>query len=197
MGNSSFRLISNNICYGPEPTFSDEVEQYLTVSSSGRVWFSARNYRQYREERGFSRKKQINIGSWKASFLNYLVSRFEERPMVTDCGSFGLEIRFEDGTIRKVSGPLIGDDLIPLSGNVNTSLTKLLRRYITIYGLWGFDGSLSPDYEGKKAIHLFARKWIHIIESINLSFNEFEDSFGEECAALGFQMDCGQQNKRN
>ena len=96
MGNSSFRLISNNMCYGPEPALSDEVEQYLTVSSSGRVWFSARNYLQYNEERGFCRKKQINIGAWKAGFLNHLVSRFEERPMATDCGSYYLQIRFED-----------------------------------------------------------------------------------------------------
>ncbi len=193
MGNSSFRLISNNICYGPEPAFADEVEQYLTVSSSGRVWFSARNYMQYSEGRGFCRNKQINIGAWKAGFLNLLVNRFEERLMVTDCGSFDLQIRFEDGTKRSISGSLIGDDLVPLYGDVNTSLTKLLRRYIPIYGLWGFDGSLSPDYEGKKAIHLFAKKWISKIDSPTLTFNEFEDFFGNECTLLGFQMDCGQQ----
>ena len=193
MSSQSFRLVSNNICYGPEPAFSDEVEQYLTVSSSGRVWFSARNYSQYSEGHGFCRKQQINIGSWKADFLNHLVSRFEESPMVTDCGSFDLQIRFEDGTQRDISGSLIGDDLVPLYGGVETSLTKLLRRYIPIYGLWGFDGSLSPDYEGKKAIHLFTKKWISKIGSPDLSFNEFEDYFGNECTSLGFQIDCGQQ----
>ena len=193
MSNSSFRLVSNNICYGPEPAITDEVEQYLSVSSSGRVWFSARNYSQYSEGRGFCRKKQVNIGAWKAGFLNRLVCRFEERPTVTDCGSFDLQMRFEDGTKRNISGSLIGDDPVPLYGDVNTSLTKLLRRYIPVYGLWGFDGSLSPDYEGKKAIHLFAKKWISKIESPDLTFNEFEDFFGNECTSLGFQMDCGQQ----
>ena len=40
----SIRIESNNICYGPRPGADDEVEQYLTISSTGRVWFSARNY---------------------------------------------------------------------------------------------------------------------------------------------------------
>ena len=31
------KLISNNICYGPEPSTTDEVEQHLTISSIGDV----------------------------------------------------------------------------------------------------------------------------------------------------------------
>lgn len=34
------RIISNNICYGPKPLPEDEVEQHLTISASGRVWFT-------------------------------------------------------------------------------------------------------------------------------------------------------------
>lgn len=37
----SIRIESSNICYGSEPGADDEVEQYLTISSTGRVWFSA------------------------------------------------------------------------------------------------------------------------------------------------------------
>jgi hypothetical protein len=32
------RIISNNICFGPEPLPDDEVEQHLTISASGRIW---------------------------------------------------------------------------------------------------------------------------------------------------------------
>ena len=35
----SIRIISNNIRYGPEPDASDEVEQYLTISSTRRMWY--------------------------------------------------------------------------------------------------------------------------------------------------------------
>lgn len=55
----SVRIKSNNICYGPEPDVDDEVEQYLTIGATGRVWFSARNYNQYLNDDGFCRKKQL------------------------------------------------------------------------------------------------------------------------------------------
>lgn len=32
------RIISNNICYGSEPSPKDEVEQHLTISANGRIW---------------------------------------------------------------------------------------------------------------------------------------------------------------
>ena len=34
------QLISNRICYGPCPESDDEVEQHLTITANGRVWFS-------------------------------------------------------------------------------------------------------------------------------------------------------------
>lgn len=34
------QLISNNICYGPCPESEDEIEQHLTITADGRVWFS-------------------------------------------------------------------------------------------------------------------------------------------------------------
>ena len=38
------QIISNNICYGPPPEHETEVEQHLTISSSGRIWFNAYNF---------------------------------------------------------------------------------------------------------------------------------------------------------
>lgn len=57
----SVRIISNNICYGPEPKVNMEVEQYLTISSTGRVWFSVRNYQQYCDGKDYCREKRISI----------------------------------------------------------------------------------------------------------------------------------------
>ena len=135
MSNPSFRLVSNNICYGPEPAITDEVEQHLTVSSTGQVWFSARNYAQYCEQKGFCRRKQLNIGAWKAGFLFSMVNALEERPEVTDCGCFDLTIKGDDGSIKRIVGSLIGDDMVPYISPSATSLTRLLRRYIPVYGL--------------------------------------------------------------
>lgn len=155
MSVQSIQIVSNNICYGPMPEPTDEVEQHQTISSSGQVWFAARNFEQYDKGKRFFRKKQLNIGKWKAEFLLRMFEEIKEKPFVTDCGSFNLELRFKDGSKRVIYGSLIDDMDVPLYGG-KTSLTKLTRRYIPVYGLGVFNGSLSPDYEGKKAILLFA-----------------------------------------
>ena len=186
----SFKLISNNLCYGPAPNDSDEIEQHLTVSSSGRVWFSARNYEQYCSQKGFCRKKQLNIGEWKAQFLFTLISSIHPEYDVTDCGSWELIIRDSDST-KTMHGPLIGDEGGTSYGNKPVSVTRIIRRYIPVYGLMGFDSKLSPDYEGKRAIHLFADKWIKLLSQDQAASHDFEFLFGEECTSLGFQMDCG------
>ena len=53
----SFRIKSNNICYGLEPDVNDEVEQYLTIAATGRVRFSSRNYNQCLNDDGFLQKE--------------------------------------------------------------------------------------------------------------------------------------------
>ena len=113
IGLQSIRLVSNNICYGPAPEPEDEVEQYLTISSSGRVWFSARNFEQYHQGKGFCRKKQLNIGKWKAEFLLRMFEGIREKPFATDCGSFDLEIRFQEGSKKGLYGSLIEDMEVP------------------------------------------------------------------------------------
>ena len=71
-------------------------------------------------------------------------------------------------------------------------MTRLIRRYIPVYGLWAFDGSTYPDYEGKKAVFLFAEAWEKFFKNPDSS-KDFEDGFGRECESLGFQMDCGEK----
>ncbi len=169
----------------------EEIEQRLTVAESGRVWFSARNYRQYVEGKGFCRRKQLNIGPWKAQFLLWLVESMDIMEDVTDCGYWKLTIA-ESGYILKIlSGSLIGNEAGISYGNKPVSVTKIMRRYIPVYGLFGFDGDLSPDYEGKKEIYLFAEKWIKYFSADNMKAQDFDYLFGEECIKLGFQMDGG------
>lgn len=188
----SIRITSNNICYGPVPNASDEVEQFLTITSSGRVWFSARNYQQHCTGKGFCRKKQVNIGKWKAAFLFELIGNLSgETIFATDVGVYDLEIRYSDGTERKITGSLIGGVYSHAYGEEdNVDLTKLIRRFVPVYKLWVFSGSTSPDYEGKKAIFQFADAWEKYFKKPDKSKN-FDFDFGNECERLGFQMDTG------
>lgn len=178
------------MCYGLMPDKSDEVEQHLTVESSGRVWFSARSYEQYSAGKGFCRRKQLNIGEWKAQFLIRIIRNVYVDYDVTDCGSWKLTVREAENS-RTSYGPLIGNEIGTTYGDTHVPVTKLIRRYIPINGLWGFDSKLFPDYEGKKAIYLFTEKWIKILSSDHPQELNFESQFGDECAELGFQMDGG------
>ena len=99
----NIRIVSNNICYGPETGADDEVEQYLTISLTGRVWFSARNYQQYCNSKDYCRKKQTSIDKWKAEFLLRLIDNISENmSFVTDVGSYDLEIRYSNDTKRRI-----------------------------------------------------------------------------------------------
>lgn len=76
------RIVSNNICYGPAPLHEDEVEQHLTISASGRVWFTG-----YKNGSGFGgyeicRRQQFNIGIAKTEKILFLFKQyFESDPL--------------------------------------------------------------------------------------------------------------------
>lgn len=130
----SVRIISNIICYGPEPGANDEVEQRLTIASSGRFWFSARNYQQYREGKGFCRKTQGSIGKWIVAFLLQLISNLpRELDYVTDVGNYVIEVRYINGVKKRTSGSLIGN-VFSYVYNEETEIdvTRLIRRYIPV-----------------------------------------------------------------
>jgi hypothetical protein len=42
-----------------------------------------------------------------------------------------------------------------------------------------------------KEIHEFAIRWLEKYRSSNTTEHEVEESFADECCALGFKMDCG------
>ncbi len=195
MGIKKIKLISNNLCYGPEPAPTEEIEQHLTINDKGNVWFSARNYEQYSLSKGFCRKKQLSISKWKVDFLFSLIDSIEEPDFVTDCGDYELIINYDDGDSKVIYGSLIGNTVTTSYGSTQVDFTGILRRYIPVYALWGLDGSLSPDYEGKKRIHLFAKKWEKKFLPGTITTYEFEEFFGTECIALGFNLAEGEEFK--
>lgn len=40
----TIHIVSNNICYGPEPSDTDEVEQHLTIEAGGKIWLTGHSY---------------------------------------------------------------------------------------------------------------------------------------------------------
>ena len=148
----SIRIESNNICYGPEPGADDEVEQYLTISSTGRVWFSARNYQQYCNSKDYCRKKQVRIDKWKAEFLLRLIDNIsEDMPFVTDVGSYDLEIRYANDRTRRISGQELQAIVAPLEigkPDQDWSCLKTLYSRKDVFGLDLYEAGLGEQIEG-------------------------------------------------
>ena len=136
----SIKIVSNNLCYGPAPDYNDEIEQHLTISSTGRVWcnryiFGEGNY-------VLNRKEQISIGKDAAGRILGLVSDLlitYQSCFVTDVGEWEMEIRYSNGDKKKIDGPLIGNVFV---GDIE--LSDYIRGEVSIEGLFVFDGG---EYE--------------------------------------------------
>ena len=132
-----FTLISNNICYGPCPEPSDEIEQRLTVAASGRVWFTGYVFGEVPGKHPVGRKAYSNIGAASAQkLLDLLEQYFSEEyliAMATDVGSWKLHLHSE--TVNVYRGSLCEELVI---GNI--PLSCYMRSIIPIEGLFAFDG---------------------------------------------------------
>ncbi|MBV4432731.1 hypothetical protein KM803_15615, partial [Clostridium tyrobutyricum] len=131
---------TNNICYGLEPSPKDEVEQHLTISANGRVWFTGYNYTSDFGKYEISRKCQFSIDKSITEELLTLFAKYcESEPMVcyaTDIGIWEMEIMDVENKKYIFKGSLCGGVSVG-----DTDLTEYIREYIAIDNLFAFSGS--------------------------------------------------------
>ena len=133
-------LISNVIGYGPEPLFYEEVEQCLTISSTGEVCCRRFAYGDGGEDNVMKNEERISISEEAANrILAYIDKFFEEYEPIwaTDVGKWHLEALFDDGSSKSTQGPMIGTE--PVDG---VDLSEMIREEVPIEGLFLFDGNL-------------------------------------------------------
>lgn len=96
---------SNNVGFGPMPEPLEEVEQRLTISRCGRVWFSAYSYGGTR-----LRKKQVWLGKERACRLLHVIGTYfcscVELSLATDIGMWEMRLQDIDGAATKFVGSL-------------------------------------------------------------------------------------------
>ncbi|KOA19352.1 hypothetical protein CLHOM_24580 [Clostridium homopropionicum DSM 5847] len=141
------RIISNNICYGPEPSPKDEVEQHLTISSKGRVWFTGYNYADGFGKYKIGRKQQFSIEKKIVDEIFNLFSQYYERNQLlcyaTDIGIWKMEITDIENKKYTFKGSLCGAVSVG-----DTDLTDYIREQIPIDDLFIFD-NISVDKDEK------------------------------------------------
>ena len=139
-----FTLVSNNICFGPCPESGDEVEQRLTVSSTGRVWFTGYAFCVSSGRYPVRRRIQTNIKAEHAQrLLDLLEIYFGEEhliPMATDVGSWELMLYGE--SVSTFNGSLCEDLIVE-----DVPLSQYIRQLVTIDDLFVFDGNPEPEEE--------------------------------------------------
>lgn len=132
------KIVSNNISYGPPPSPTDEVEQHLTISSRGRIWFKGYNYGEDFDNYKIGRSYQLSIGKNKASdILSFISKCFSSHLLnmfVTDVGSWEITITDTNKANHKFKGSLWGGVVVE-----DINLTEYIRESIPIDGLFVFD----------------------------------------------------------
>ena len=131
------RIISNNICYGPEPSPTDEVEQHLTISANGRVWFTGYSYAGGFGKYKITRKNQFSIEKTIVDEILNLFSKYCESEYIlcyaTDIGMWKIEITDADNNEYIFKGSLCGGVSVD-----NIDLSNYIRKNILIKNLFVF-----------------------------------------------------------
>ena len=134
-----FRLISNNICYGPCPDADEEVEQHLTILSDGRIWFSRYKYGLGDGKYELEEKKQVNIGKDIAvDILTFTKKYFDEKGIVmkcTDVGIWELFLTDENDAKYTIDGSVVPDDY-------TSEISNYIRERLPLENLFLFDGNI-------------------------------------------------------
>ena len=143
---SKMKLVSNCMCYGPEPEDGEELEQHLTVSRDGRIWFSAYGY-DHKSESGLRliRKYQEKISPEAANYflanVAYLFSEEVVIPYATDVGSWDLVLTNEEGEASKFGG-----SLVPIIDELNR-VSAIFRTLSGHNDYYMFDGNDREENE--------------------------------------------------
>lgn len=144
---TKIKIVSNNICYGPEPYADDEIEQHLTITASGNVRLLRYAYGDPSQDKHPQTEKQsFKIMSKDAATIMTAVSAyFGERYcpcMVTDCGEWDLSLTNEKGETCRLEGSL---GCQPDNDSTLAELSGMIRKTLGLNDLFVFDGNYNEE----------------------------------------------------
>lgn len=133
------RIVSNCISYGPMPQPEDEVEQHLTITAAGRVWFSRYLYGREAGKYERAEMKRFRIDSAAAktildAFAAVFAEGYSELPPA-DAGTWHLKLENTEGK----SYTFLGEFGVPMEYQ-DTNLSELVRTALNMDNLFMMDG---------------------------------------------------------
>lgn len=109
---TKMKLVSNNQCYGPTPRCGEEIEQRLTVSRDGHIWFSGYGYDESGKLvklRQFQEKISPERANLFLASIGYEMTQREEL-RCTDVGTWKLELTNDMGEVFTSCGSLVPNE---------------------------------------------------------------------------------------
>lgn len=145
-----FLIISNNICFGPQPASDDEIEQHLSIMADGRVFFSAYAYGNGTKHIK-TRTKKFKIGAERAAYILKIVGdHFSDEydlAFATDVGNWEMTLTNAENVPYHFRGSLCSDCDEKLDG-----ISNMIRFNLNMPELLVFDGRANSDRIEKIAI---------------------------------------------
>jgi len=136
------QIISNNLGFGPKPMPDEEVEERLTVTADGRVFFTAYLFGDGKSlVKSESRRLRIAPEN-AAQILNEVGQFFAEEASIqvaTDIGTWTMSLTNSAGEKFASSGPM------PCSDEALIHLSSKIRAELDMPGLYIFDGAAFED----------------------------------------------------
>lgn len=151
------KIVSNRTCFFSAPDADDEVEQHLTITSSGNVRLLRYTFDDLRENRHHQKEKcSFQITTEDANEILTTISSYfggKYQPhMVTDVGYWTLILTNEKGETCKLIGSL---EVQPDGDITLTEMSIMIREILHLNDLYIFDshikegGDYGADYTGK------------------------------------------------
>jgi len=134
------RIISSNISYGPIPEPDYEVEQRLTITLDGRVWFSAyvfgeKHETKYRKSRSRVFKiEKATANRIMQAFTAYFADEKRFNCWATDIGLWSMELTNTIGEKYKFFGSLCAEHEA-----LGENLSTMIREALDMPDLFVFD----------------------------------------------------------
>lgn len=139
------QITSDLLCYGPCPEPEDAIEQRVTISATGRVWFTEYLFGKIGcDKKPVGRKLQLSIGKEKAmAILSKIADYLKEEPLLircTDIGDWTLIATDVSGNVQQMSCSLCGGVVVD-----EVDLTDFIREQIPIDDLAVFGGGSEEE----------------------------------------------------
>ncbi len=145
----SIRIVSNNICYGPQPNRYEEVEQHLAITATGEVQCG---HYLYGDGDDYELRKSENVSISKEAsdrILKQIEAFIQSYSPIfaTDVGEWRMEVIFDDGTKKSINGSMIGVESVE-----SIDLEKTIRAEVPIDNLFLFGGNYKIKEKGIRII---------------------------------------------